>query len=63
MHCGISEMLSWKRQCITSDLQRSVEGSIELVVCGHKYIMLNLGRSCEGSNKWKLIMQCRGSEE
>ena len=44
-------MLAWKHQCITSDLERSIEGSIELVACGQKYIMLNLERSGGGSIK------------
>ena len=55
MHCGISEMLAWKHQCITSDLESSVECSIELVAGGQ--------RSGKGLNKWKLILWCRGRGE
>ena len=51
MHFDIFDMLAWKPRCITSDLERSVEGLIELVAWGQKYIMLNLKRSGEGSNK------------
>ena len=52
-------------QCITSDLGRSGEGSIELVAWGRRYIILILilGISDDGSNKWKSIMQCKGSKE
>ena len=49
--------------CIISDLERSVDGSIEIVTWGQKYIKLNLERSGEGSNKWKLILWCRGRGE
>ena len=56
-HSGflVFAFVSWKHQCITSYLERIVEGSIELVAWGQKYIMLNLERSGKGSNKRKFI--------
>ena len=39
--------------CITSDLESSCVGSIDLVGWGQKYIILNLERNGEGSNELK----------
>ena len=41
IHCGIFEMLAWESQCITSDLEGSGEGSIELVAVGTKILYLD----------------------